>query len=93
MTNRGRCNFLQVLLGCSIPFVRSVPRVLRTPTSDNGNGRDYNHHGFTMWLAGGGIRGGMTFGETDKFGFRVVENPVALHDLHATILHLPGLDH
>lgn len=65
----------------------------RTPTSENGDGRDHNHHGFTMWLAGGGVRGGMTHGETDEFGFRAVENKVHVHDLHATVLHLLGLDH
>lgn len=65
----------------------------RTPTTENGDGRDHNHHGFTMWMAGGGVRGGMTYGETDEFGFRAVENKVHVHDLHATILHLLGLDH
>ncbi|MEK6235810.1 MAG: DUF1501 domain-containing protein [Planctomycetales bacterium] len=65
----------------------------RTPTSENGNGRDHNHHGFTMWMAGGGVRGGMTHGETDEFGFKAVEDKVHVHDLHATILHLLGLDH
>lgn len=65
----------------------------RTPTSENGNGRDHNHHGFTMWLAGGGIRGGMTYGETDDFGFRAAVDKVHVHDLHATILHLLGIDH
>ncbi len=65
----------------------------RTPTSENGDGRDHNHHGFSMWLAGGGVRGGMTYGETDEFGFRAVEDKVHVHDLHATILHLLGLDH
>lgn len=65
----------------------------RTPTSENGNGRDHNHHGFTVWLAGGGIRGGMTWGETDDFGFRAVHNRVPVHDLHATILHQLGLNH
>ena len=65
----------------------------RTPTSENGNGRDHNHHGFTMWMAGGGIKGGMTYGETDEFGFRSVIDKVHVHDLHATILHLLGLDH
>ncbi len=65
----------------------------RTPTSENGNGRDHNHHGFTMWMAGGGVRGGMTYGETDEFGFKSVENITTMHDLHATILHLLGLDH
>jgi hypothetical protein len=68
----------------------------RTPTADTSEGeggRDHNHYGFTMWMAGGGIRGGMTYGETDDFGFRAVEDPVHVHDLHATILHLLGLDH
>jgi hypothetical protein len=57
------------------------------------NGRDHNPYGFSMWLAGGGVRGGMTFGNTDEFGFKAVDNPVHIHDLHATILHLFGLDH
>ncbi len=56
-------------------------------------GRDHNHHGFTMWLAGGGVKGGLTYGATDDFGFRAVENRVHVHDLHATVLHLLGLDH
>ncbi|MEC8306121.1 MAG: DUF1501 domain-containing protein, partial [Planctomycetota bacterium] len=55
--------------------------------------RDHNHHGFSMWLAGGGIKGGMAYGSTDEFGFAAVENKVHVHDLHATILHLMGLDH
>jgi hypothetical protein len=57
------------------------------------NGRDHNHYGFTMWLAGGGIKGGYVHGATDEFGFKAVENPVHVHDLHATILHLMGFDH
>ena len=65
----------------------------RTPVSENGNGRDHNPHGFTMWLAGGGTRGGMTYGETDDFGFRAAENKMHIHDLHATLLHLLGIDH
>ena len=65
----------------------------RTPVAENGNGRDHNHHGFSMWLAGGGIKGGMAYGSTDEFGFAAVENKVHVHDLHATILHLMGLDH
>lgn len=65
----------------------------RTPTSENGDGRDHNHHGFTMWMAGGGVRGGMTYGETDDFGFKAVHDKVHVHDLHATLLHLLGLDH
>ncbi len=65
----------------------------RTPVSENGSGRDHNHYGFTMWMAGGGVRGGMTYGETDEFGFRAVQDKVHVHDLHATILHLLGIDH
>jgi hypothetical protein len=73
----------------------------RTPTveiSQNGKieptaGRDHNHHGFTMWMAGGGVKGGMVHGATDDFGFKAVENRVHVHDLHATVLHLLGLDH
>jgi len=57
------------------------------------NGRDHNPHGFSVLLAGGGVKGGATYGTTDDFGYRVVENPVHIHDLHATILHLLGLDH
>ncbi len=57
------------------------------------NGRDHNHHGFTVWMAGGGVKGGTVYGATDEFGFKAVENPVHVHDLHATILHLLGFDH
>ncbi|QEG42608.1 DUF1501 domain-containing protein [Roseimaritima ulvae] len=65
----------------------------RTPVSENGNGRDHNHHGFTMWMAGGGVKGGMSYGETDEFGFKAMVDKMHVHDLHATILHLLGLDH
>ncbi|MSU63761.1 MAG: DUF1501 domain-containing protein [Pedosphaera sp.] len=65
----------------------------RTPTTEGSNGRDHNPYGFTMWLAGGGIRGGMVHGATDEFGFQAVENKVHVHDLHATLLHLFGFDH
>ena len=65
----------------------------RTPTAENADGRDHNPHGFTMWLAGGGIKPGVTHGQTDEFGYYAVENKVHFHDLHATILHLMGLDH
>jgi hypothetical protein len=65
----------------------------RTSTSESGDGRDHNHWGFTMWLAGGGVKGGMAYGATDEFGFRAVEDKVHVHDLHATILHLLGFDH
>jgi hypothetical protein len=67
----------------------------RTPTGQlpELSGRDHNHYGFTVWLAGGGVRGGYVHGATDDFGFRAVENPMHVHDLHATILHLLGFDH
>jgi hypothetical protein len=65
----------------------------RTPTAENADGREHHPFGFTMWLAGGGIRGGMTYGHTDDFGWHAVENRVHVHDLHATILHLMGIDH
>ena len=56
-------------------------------------GRDHHPQAFTIWLAGGGIKGGMTYGATDDLGFHVVDKPVHIHDLQATILHLMGLDH
>jgi uncharacterized protein (DUF1501 family) len=65
----------------------------RTSTSESGDGRDHNHWGFSVWLAGGGVKGGFAYGATDEFGFRAVENKVHVHDLHATLLHLLGLDH
>jgi hypothetical protein len=61
--------------------------------SESGNGRDHNPYGFTMWMAGGGVRGGMTYGATDDVGLYAVENKVHVRDIHATILHLLGLDH
>jgi arylsulfatase A-like enzyme len=61
--------------------------------SESGNGRDHNPYGFTMWLAGGGVKPGISYGATDEFGAKAVENRVHMHDLHATILHLLGLDH
>jgi hypothetical protein len=65
----------------------------RTPVSESGSGRDHNPYGFTMWMAGGGIRGGMAYGATDDFGFKAVEKRVSIHDLHATILNQLGMDH
>jgi hypothetical protein len=66
----------------------------RTPTAQgNNDGRDHNPHGFSMWMAGGGVKGGLAYGATDEYGYRAVENKVHMHDLHATILHLMGLDH
>jgi uncharacterized protein (DUF1501 family) len=67
----------------------------RTPTAElpQATGRDHNPYDFSLWLAGGGVKGGYAHGATDEFGFRAVEDPVHVHDLHATILHLLGFDH
>src|SRR6185437_13232114 len=65
----------------------------RTPTSEGAKGRDHHSMGFSMWLAGGGVKGGHVHGATDELGFLAVADPVHVHDLHPTILHLMGLDH
>ncbi|MCE9544109.1 MAG: DUF1501 domain-containing protein [Planctomycetia bacterium] len=65
----------------------------RTPFAQGSDGRDHNPFGFSIWLAGGGIKGGMTYGETDEFGYRAIRDRVEIHDLHATMLHLLGIDH
>ncbi len=65
----------------------------RTPMAQGSDGRDHNPFGFTMWLAGGGAKGGTVYGQTDDYGYYVVENKAEVHDLHATILHLLGIDH
>jgi hypothetical protein len=76
-------------------FGRTPTVELPTPGSNAGkiNGRDHNHHGFTVWMAGGGVKGGTVYGATDEFGFRATENRVHVYDLQATILHLLGFDH
>jgi len=77
-------------------FGRTPTVELPTPGANAPNtklGRDHNHYGFTMWLAGGGVKPGFQFGKTDEFGFKAVENTMHVHDLHATVLHLLGFDH
>ncbi|MEY5026797.1 MAG: hypothetical protein RLZZ244_2325 [Verrucomicrobiota bacterium] len=76
-------------------FGRTPTVELPSPGANQGkvNGRDHNHHGFSMWMAGGGVKAGSIYGTTDEFGFKAIENPVHVHDLHATILHLLGMDH
>ena len=76
-------------------FGRTPTVELPTPGANSGkiNGRDHNNHGFTMWLAGGGVRGGTVYGATDEFGFAATENVVHVHDLHATLMWLLGFDH
>jgi uncharacterized protein (DUF1501 family) len=65
----------------------------RTPDTQNGDGRDHHPAGFTIWLAGGGAKPGLIYGATDELGNEAVEKPMTVHDLHATILHLLGIDH
>jgi hypothetical protein len=65
----------------------------RTPFAQGRNGRDHNPFGFTIWMAGGGVKGGTVYGATDEYGYKAVENKVEIHDLHATMLHLLGFDH
>jgi len=65
----------------------------RTPFAQGSDGRDHNEFGFSVWMAGGGVRGGMSYGETDEWGYKAAVNKLEMHDLHATILHLLGLDH
>ena len=65
----------------------------RTPAAQNGDGRNHNNKGYTTWMAGGGVKGGMSYGATDEHGYEAVENKCHIHDWHATILHLLGLDH
>ena len=74
-------------------FGRTPTVELKGTVAKEGAGRDHNHYGFTMWLAGGGVRGGHVHGATDDFGFKAVEDPMHVHDLQATILHLLGFDH
>ena len=83
------------LVICSGEFGRTPTVELPTPGANAGrqNGRDHNHHGFTLWMAGGGVRGGYVHGATDEFGFAAVEKKVHVHDLHATLLALLGFDH
>jgi arylsulfatase A-like enzyme len=82
------------LVICGGEFGRTPAVELPAPgTPGNGRGRDHNHWGFTVWLAGGGVKRGYIHGATDEFGYKAVENPVHVHDLHATVLHLLGFNH
>jgi uncharacterized protein (DUF1501 family) len=65
----------------------------RTPYAQNGDGRDHNNKGFTIWMAGGGVKGGLSYGSTDEYGIEAVDGIMDIHDWHATILHLLGMDH
>ena len=83
----------ETLILCTGEFGRTPSVEMDQGGGGAAQGRDHNHWGFSLWMAGGGIKGGTTYGATDEFGFRAVENPVSIHDLHATMLHLLGFDH
>jgi uncharacterized protein (DUF1501 family) len=83
----------ETLILCTGEFGRTPSVEMSQSGGGSVQGRDHNHWGFSLWLAGGGIKGGTIYGATDEFGFRAVENPVSVHDLHATMLHLLGFNH
>ncbi|MCA9159113.1 MAG: DUF1501 domain-containing protein, partial [Planctomycetales bacterium] len=83
----------RTLILCSSEFGRTPSVEMGQNGSGASQGRDHNHWGFSLWMAGGGIKGGTIYGATDEFGFKAIENPVSVHDLHATMLHLLGFDH
>ncbi|MCA9175210.1 MAG: DUF1501 domain-containing protein [Planctomycetales bacterium] len=83
----------QTLILCTGEFGRTPSVEMGQNGSGASLGRDHNHWGFSLWMAGGGVKGGSIYGATDDFGFQAVENPVSIHDLHATMLHLLGFDH
>ncbi len=92
LTDLKRCGlFEETLVLCGGEFGRTP--AVELVNGKPGHGRDHNHWGFSIWLAGGGVQGGITYGATDQFGYRAVEDKVNVHDLHATILHLLGFDH
>jgi hypothetical protein len=93
LKQRGMLDDTLVIWGGEFGRTPTMELPMGLPNNTRGNGRDHNHHGFSMWLAGGGVKGGYVHGATDEFGFKAVENPVHVHDLHATILHLLGFDH
>ncbi|MCI0427918.1 MAG: DUF1501 domain-containing protein [Nitrospiraceae bacterium] len=93
LKQRGMLDDTLVIWGGEFGRTPTVELPMGLPNNLKGNGRDHNHHGFTMWLCGGGVKGGYVHGSTDDFGFRAVEHNVHVHDLHATILNLLGFDH
>jgi arylsulfatase A-like enzyme len=84
----------ETLVLCGGEFGRTPAVELAQPgTGDVKLGRDHNHWGFSVWMAGGGVKRGFAYGATDDFGYQAVDKPVHVHDLHATMLHLMGIDH
>ena len=90
---KSRGLFKDTLVVCGSEFGRTPVMEIGGGSGQTQNGRDHNPFGFTMWLAGGGVKGGMVYGATDDFGFKAIDKPVHVHDLHATILYLLGIDH
>jgi hypothetical protein len=90
---KSRGLFKDTLVVCGSEFGRTPVMEVGGGAGGTQNGRDHNPFGFTMWLAGGGVKGGTVYGATDDFGFKAVDKPVHVHDLHATILYLMGIDH
>jgi hypothetical protein len=90
---KARGLFKDTLVVCGSEFGRTPVQEIGGGAGPTQNGRDHNPFGFTMWLAGGCVKGGTTYGATDDFGFKAVEKPAHVHDMHATILHLMGIDH
>ncbi len=93
LKQRGMLEDTLVIWGGEFGRTPTVEVPMGLPNNLYGKGRDHNHHGFTSWLAGGGVKGGYVHGATDDFGFQAVDQKVHVHDLHATILHLLGFDH
>ena len=83
----------ETLILCTGEFGRTPAVEMGTGGTGASQGRDHNHWGYSLWMAGGGIKAGSVYGATDEFGFKAVEQPVTVHDLHATMLHLLGIDH
>jgi uncharacterized protein (DUF1501 family) len=90
---KSRGLFDDTLVVCGSEFGRTPVVEVGGFAGPSQSGRDHNPFAFSLWLAGGGVKGGMTYGVTVDFGFKVVDKPVHVHDLHATILHLMGIDH
>ena len=96
---RRRCSATCGSAGCSTtrsccsPPSSAAPRSRSRPPTSSGTGRDHNQYGFSVWLAGAGLKPGIAYGATDEIGWKAVENPVPWHDFHATVLHLLGIDH
>src|SRR4029079_3874071 len=93
LKQQGMLDDTLVIWGGEFGRTPTVETAMGLPNNTKGNGRDHNHHGFTVWLAGGGVKGGYVHGATDEFGFAAADNKVHVHDLHATMLHLLGFDH